>query len=35
VPVLSVDPRSSHDMRMALMALILNLEARASIAVRA
>jgi len=34
VPVLSVDPRSSHDMRMALMALIINIETRAGVVAR-
>ena len=34
IPVLSVDPRSRHDMRMALMALIVNIETRAAYAAR-
>lgn len=34
VPVLSVDPRSATDMRTALMALIINIETRASVVAR-
>jgi len=34
IPVLSVDPRSRHDIRMALMALIVNIETRAAYAAR-